>query len=77
MTFADLLGHLFPPFDAWWPNIIAALVWAPAAFAAQHVSLRRMHRRHIDQQTEEILDAVPQQTTAPTAPTIVIGGGAP
>lgn len=24
--------HLFPPFDAWWPNIIAAALWgAPTA----------------------------------------------
>lgn len=43
-----LWQHIFPPFDAWWPNIVASVVWGtPAsALAGLHVfKVRRSHRQ--------------------------------
>lgn len=43
--------------DVWgpiWPNLVASLVWAPAAFAAHHVGMRRHTTREIQRQTAEL-----------------------
>lgn len=44
--------HIFPPFDAWWPNIVAAVLWgAPAGAVAvwrsvvAHRSRRALHEK--------------------------------
>lgn len=53
--------------DVWgpiWPNLVASLVWAPAAFAAHHVGMRRHHERVTAAQTE-ILKAHINATLAP------------
>jgi hypothetical protein len=43
--------HVFPPFDAWWPNIIASVVWATPAFVISHV----VHKRHADRRHTEVI----------------------
>lgn len=37
--------ELVPPFDAWWPNIFASLVWAPFAAGFLYL-LHWLSRRH-------------------------------
>jgi len=37
-----------------WGNLLASLLWAPAAFGAHHVAIRRHTTREIDRQTVEI-----------------------
>jgi hypothetical protein len=46
MDWSELAAHLFPPFDAWWPNIIANLVWVPFAALAGFLWHRGHRRRH-------------------------------
>lgn len=41
----QLWGHVFPSFDAWWPNIIASMVWVPLAAACSYFVHRRRHDR--------------------------------
>lgn len=45
MHLDGLLAHLFPPFDAWWPNIIASMVWGPVVVAVQYMVGKRRHER--------------------------------
>lgn len=47
-----LWQHLFPPFDKWWPNILAALMWGTPTGAiavwrmvTTHRSHRELHRK--------------------------------
>jgi len=51
----DLLAHLFPGFDAWWPNEIAAAVWLPFAALGGWLLKRYQDRRHA-QHTEELAE---------------------
>jgi hypothetical protein len=41
--------HLLPPFDTWWPNIVASLVWAVPGLL-MHLHTRRrlkvLHAKH-------------------------------
>lgn len=39
--------HLFPPFDAWWPNIIAQVAWTVPALTVHHVLLKRHFRTQL------------------------------
>lgn len=48
----NLWQHVFPPFDTWWPNIVAAVVWGtPAAGVAgwhgvrAHKSRKALHAK--------------------------------
>jgi len=46
------MRHLFPPFDSWWGNIFASLIWSP--FAAGFLMLlhwlsRRRQNKHTKQ----------------------------
>lgn len=50
----SLWQHLLPPFDAWWPNIIASLVGTGPALAVHHLLLRRHFRRHLAERLREI-----------------------
>ena len=47
--------------DVWgpiWPNLIASLIWAPAAFLAHHVAMRRHHERVTDEQTQLLMEHI-------------------
>jgi hypothetical protein len=46
--------HVFPPFDAWWPNIIASVVWATPAFVISHA----VHKRHADRRHAEVIQEI-------------------
>lgn len=46
--------HLFPPFDSWWPNIIAAFAWATPTFVLHHALLRRHHRRSLVEHAAQV-----------------------
>jgi hypothetical protein len=37
-----------------WGNLLASLLWAPAAFGVHHAAMRRHHTRVTAQQTEEL-----------------------
>lgn len=37
-----------------WPNLVASLIWAPLAFGAHHVLVRR----HITKRIEGVIDRV-------------------
>jgi hypothetical protein len=55
----SIWAHIFPPFDAWWPNIIAAFVWATPAFVVSHF----VHRRHADKRQQEIISRIDASNT--------------
>lgn len=50
----SIWGHIFPPFDAWWPNIIAAVVWATPAFVISHI----VHRKHADKRHQDLIEHI-------------------
>jgi hypothetical protein len=68
VTLASILGpgsiwdHLLPPWDAWWPNIIASIVWTVPVLVIQHRSLLRKHRAELLHQTERLFAALADQT---------------
>jgi len=43
--------HLFPPFDAVWPNIVASVIWATPAFLVSHWA----HRKHVNKRHRELI----------------------
>lgn len=50
-------------FFAWpdggvWSNLLASLLWGPAAFTAHHVGMRRHHERATAAQTQELKDHI-------------------
>jgi hypothetical protein len=51
---SSLWHHLLPPFDAWWPNIIAAVVWATPAFVVSHW----VHRRHANKRHWQLVEEI-------------------
>lgn len=55
--------HLFPPFDAWWPNIIAsAVVFVPTTIV-HHVLLKRHFRNKLAEHLRMLLDG--EETSRP------------
>jgi len=58
----SLWQHLFPPFDAWWPNIVAAVLWASPAFVVSHL----VHRKHADTRHRQLLTEIRRHCDSPT-----------
>lgn len=46
MTWSDLWSHLWPGWDAVWPNILASIICGSAVWLWARRHLRRLHRRH-------------------------------
>lgn len=46
MDWPGIAEHLFPPFDAWYPNIFANFVWVPLAAVVGYLWHRGHKRRH-------------------------------
>lgn len=44
---SGLLGHLLPPFDAWWPNVIGSLAWVPFVAAGHYLNHRLLKRNEV------------------------------
>jgi hypothetical protein len=47
--------HLFPPFDAWWPNIIAQVAWTVPALTVHHLLLRRHFKHQLAEKLHEFM----------------------
>jgi len=55
---SGLITHLFPPFDAVWPNLVASISWSVPALAVHHWLLRRHFRNKTLEMFRDLLDGV-------------------
>ena len=52
----SIWGHIFPPFDAWWPNVFAAIIaWVPG-LTIHHLLLRRHFKHQLAEKLRDFLD---------------------
>jgi hypothetical protein len=51
-----LWQHLFPPFDAWWPNIMAQVVWTGPVLTVHHVLLKRHFRNEFAEHLRAVVE---------------------
>lgn len=48
--------HIFPPFDAWWPNIVASVVWTVPVISVHHWLMKRHFKNQLAEHLRSLLE---------------------